>query len=153
MVQRYKVATHSLAELLGIFFPPGLSTLSTKRDYLAGLVWIRWGLISPLSLSIDTELTPFSLLQVWQAIEKVLLEDSMSGKSPDTERPQFTELSAAKEFPLTKPGPELTELSSVSQLHIPDTAYSADNCKVKKIIIITRDHRDQDDSGHGIIWD
>ena len=96
---------------------------------------------------------------MWQAIEKVLLEDSMSSKSPDTERPQFTELSPAKEFPgppsVPKSGSVLTELSSVPQLHIPDGVYSIgpDNCKVKKIIIMTRDHRDQDDSGHGIISD
>lgn len=54
---------------------------------------------------------------VWQAIEKVLLEDSLSSKSPDTERPQFTELSPAKEFPgptsVSKSGSVLTELSSV----------------------------------------
>ena len=96
---------------------------------------------------------------MWQAIEKVLLEDSLSSKSPDTERPQFTELSPAKEFPgptsVPKSGSVLTELSSVPQLHIPDGVYSIgpDNCKVKKIIIMTRDHRDQDDSGHGIISD
>ena len=85
----------------------------------------------------------------------------MSGKSPDTERPHFTELSPAKEFSsqaptsVTKSGSVLTELSSVPQLHIPDGVYSIgpDNCKVKKIIIMTRDHRDHDDSGHGIISD
>ena len=158
MVQLYKVATHSQAELPGIFFPPGLSTLSTKRDYLAGLVWLVVWFLSYRSIS-RYQLTPFSLLQVWQAIEKVLLEDSMSSKSPDTERPQFTELSPAKEFQgptsVTKSGSVLTELSSVPQLHIPDGVYSIgpDNCKVKKIIIMTRDHRDQDDSGHGIISD
>ena len=66
------------------------------------------------------------LLQVWQAIEKVLLEDSMvAGTSED---------------------PQLTELSPVAQLHLGETSsqlychnnsQSYDNCKVT----LTNNHR------------
>ena len=64
---------------------------------------------------------------MWQAIEKVLLEDQL-GPGEDAAGQQFTELA-----PL-KPQLQLAELScAVPQLHIPDPAFAAhtqDCCKV-----------------------
>ena len=69
-------------------------------------------------------------MQVWQAIEKVLLEDQL-GPGEDAAGQQFTELA-----PL-KPQLQLAELScAVPQLHIPDPAFAAhtqDCCKVRKV--------------------
>ena len=69
-------------------------------------------------------------MQVWQAIEKVLLEDQL-GPGEDAAGQQFTELA-----PL-KPQLQLAELScAVPQLHIPDPAFAAhtqDCCKVRRV--------------------
>ena len=66
---------------------------------------------------------------MWQAIEKVLLEDQL-GPGEDAAGQQFTELA-----PL-KPQLQLAELScAVPQLHIPDPAFAAhtqDCCKVRR---------------------
>ena len=76
---------------------------------------------------------------MWQAIEKVLLEDQL-GPGEDAAGQQFTELA-----PL-KPQLQLAELScAVPQLHIPDPAFAAhtqDCCKVRSsraIIIVEHD--------------
>ena len=73
-------------------------------------------------------------MQVWQAIEKVLLEDQL-GPGEDAAGQQFTELA-----PL-KPQLQLAELScAVPQLHIPDPAFAAhtqDCCKVRIVSIST----------------
>ena len=85
-----------------------------------------------------------SSFQVWQAIEKVLLEDSMCspGAPAGEDGPQFTELSPAPVVSGSEPQlktrdnhqNQLTELSPVPQLHIPDTQdvfmHDQDSCKV-----------------------
>ena len=72
------------------------------------------------------------LLQVWQAIEKVLLEDQL-GPGEDAAGQQFTELA-----PL-KPQLQLAELScAVPQLHIPDPAFAAHTQDCCKVCMYTR---------------
>ena len=61
---------------------------------------------------------PLLLLQVWQAIEKVLLEDSMVAAT--SEETQLTELS---------PVPQL-QLPDTSALYCHNNTQSYDNCKV-----------------------